>query len=115
MTIKSKIDLEDFIIRVKPILNNRQDWTGEVDVSVVSSADNPLSDDDYYGVLEFCRVMCATVPLMEKDDDLRNKAIEWIEKEDKMYHKNNSKKGKVVDRHDNVVVLSFDSETKGNS
>lgn len=115
MTIKSKIDLEDFIIRVKPILNNKQGWTGEVDVSVVSSADNPLNDEDYYGVLEFCRVMCATVPLMEHDDDLRNKAIEWIKKEDEMYEVNKNKKAKVVDRHDNVVVLSFDTETKGSS
>ena len=115
MATLDSINPEDFIIQVKPMLNPAKRWTGEVDVSVVSSKENPLNDDDYYGVLEFCRVMCATVPLMEKDDDLRNKAIEWIEKEDKMHHKNNSKKGKVVDKHDNVVVLSFDSETKGNS
>ena len=83
-------------------------WTGEVDVSVISSADNPLSDDDYYGVLEFCRVICASIPLMEKDEYLRQRAIKFLEKEDELYNKQN--KPKIVDKRDNVVVVSFKPE-----
>jgi hypothetical protein len=118
MTIKDKLRLEDFVICVRPQLTSKQEWTGEVDVSVVSSADNPLNDEDYYGLLEFCRVMCATVPLMEYDDNLRNKALNILKKEDEVYENNKAKKkAKIVDKHDNVVVVSFnaDTNTKGNA
>lgn len=110
MAIKDKLNNEDFIIQVKPTLRNDSEWTGEVDVSVITSSDNPLNDEDYYGVLEFCRVMCASIPLMERDENIRKKAIAFLQEEDKEYEKQN--KPKIVDRHDNVVVLSFDSDTK---
>ena len=74
MAIKDKINAEDFVIQVKPMLNPSGRWTGEVDVSVISSTDNPLIDEDYYGVLEFCRMICASIPLMEKDEDLKKRA-----------------------------------------
>ena len=73
MAIKDKLNNEDFIIQVKPTLRNDSEWTGEVDVSVITSSDNPLNDEDYYGVLEFCRVMCASIPLMERDENIRKK------------------------------------------
>ena len=110
MAIKDKLNNEDFIIQVKPTLKNDSEWTGEVDVSVITSSDNPLNDEDYYGVLEFCRVMCASIPLMERDENIRKKAIAFLQQEDREYEKQN--KAKIVDRHDNVVVLSFDSDTK---
>ena len=58
------------------MLNPAKRWTGEVDVSVVSSKENPLSDEDYYGVLEFCGIICANIPMMEKDASLRTKAVD---------------------------------------
>ena len=108
MTIKDKLNLEDFIIQVKPTMTEDRRWTGEVDVSVISSADNPLCDDDYYGVLEFCRVICASIPLMEKDENLRQKAIDFLQREDALYNKKHQPK--VVDKRDNVVVVSFKPE-----
>ena len=108
MTIKDKLNLEDFIIQVKPTISSDKRWTGEVDVSVISSSDNPLCDEDYYGVLEFCRVICASIPLMEKDENLRQKAIDFLQREDELYNKKH--KPKVVDKRDNVVVVSFRPE-----
>ena len=108
MTIKDKLNLEDFIIQVKPTISSDKRWTGEVDVSVISSSDNPLCDEDYYGVLEFCRVICASIPLMEKDENLRQKAIDFLQREDELYNKQN--KSKIVDKRDNVVVVSFKPE-----
>ena len=108
MTIKDKLNLEDFIIQVKPTISSDKRWTGEVDVSVISSSDNPLCDEDYYGVLEFCRVICASIPLMEKDENLRQKAIDFLQREDALYNKQN--KSKIVDKRDNVVVVSFKPE-----
>jgi len=108
MTIKDKLNLEDFIIQVKPTVSADKRWTGEVDVSVISSSDNPLCDEDYYGVLEFCRVICASIPLMEKDENLRQKAINFLQREDELHNKKHQPK--VVDKRDNVVVVSFKPE-----
>ena len=61
---------EDFVIRVRPSLNG-DEWTGEIDISIISQASNPLNDEGYNQVMHFCKMMCATIPLMEQNDDLR--------------------------------------------
>ena len=38
------IDEGDFVIRVRPT-EVEGEWTGEVDISIISQADNPLNDD----------------------------------------------------------------------
>ena len=111
MTVKGKMRDEDFVVNVRPQIDKHFKWTGEVYISIMSSEDNPLDDDDYYGVLDFCRAMCATVPLMERDEDLRLRAVDEANRNDEIP----SPKGKVVDRHDNVVVLSFEADTDGNA
>ena len=104
------INPEDFIIQVKPMLNPAKRWTGEVDVSVVSSKENPLNDEDYYGVLEFCRIICASIPMMEKDASLRTKAVDYLKQQDEIEMK--KEKPKIIDKHDNVIVVSFDRKDK---
>ena len=104
------INPEDFIIPVKPMLNPAKRWTGEVDVSVVSSKENPLNDEDYYGVLEFCRIICASIPMMEKDASLRTKAVDYLKQQDEIEMK--KEKPKIIDKHDNVIVVSFDRKDK---
>lgn len=111
----NQIRKEDFIISVRPRLDSKRVWTGEVDLSIVTSIDNPLTDDDYYGVLSFCKVVCSSVPVMEDDEYVRktleDKAMEF----DELNLVPEKKKAKVVDRHDNVVVLSFDADTEGSA
>ena len=104
------INPEDFLIQVKPMLNPAKRWTGEVDVSVVSSKENPLNDEDYYGVLEFCRIICASIPMMEKDESLRTKAVDYLKQQDKIEMQ--KEKPKIIDKHDNVIVVSFDRKDK---
>lgn len=104
------INPEDFLIQVKPMLNPAKRWTGEVDVSVVSSKENPLSDEDYYGVLEFCRIICASIPMMEKDESLRTKAVDYLRRQDEIEIE--KEKPKIIDKHDNVIVVSFDNKGK---
>ena len=104
------INPEDFLIQVKPMLNPAKRWTGEVDVSVVSSKENPLNDEDYYGVLEFCRIICASIPMMEKDASLRTKAVDYLKQQDEIEMQ--KEKPKIIDKHDNVIVVSFDRKDK---
>lgn len=113
--ILNKINREDFIIGVRPSLDSNNTWTGEINLSIVTSKDNPLDDDDYYSLLSFCKVICSSVPAMEEDEYIRKKleakATEYQDMEEAL----EDKKAKIVDRHDNVVVLSFDADTEGNA
>lgn len=104
------INPEDFLIQVKPMLNPAKRWTGEVDVSVVSSKENPMNDEDYYGVLEFCRIICASIPMMEKDEDIRTRALDYLKLQDELDNIKN--KPKIIDKQDNVIVVSFDKKKK---
>ena len=71
MSKSEDIHRGDFVIRVRPTENDGE-WTGEIDISIISQGDNPLDDESYGQVMHFCKMMCATVPIMEQDETIRN-------------------------------------------
>ena len=111
------IDETDFVIRVRPTEVNGE-WTGEVDISIISQADNPLNDEGYTQLMHFCKMMCATIPLMEQDDALRNLVHTYVmevvdEDTEPMVQENDTL---VVTGEDgNVVHLNFNSKTGGSA
>ena len=62
-----KIEDEDFIIRVRPFADDNGEWSGEIDISIMAFPNNPMDDEDYGNVMHFCKMMCATVPIMEHE------------------------------------------------
>ena len=42
-----RLDDQDIIIRMQPILDHQNNWTGDVTLQVLDSVDNPLSDRDF--------------------------------------------------------------------
>jgi|TARA_B100000085_G_scaffold166773_1_gene151690 hypothetical protein len=107
----------DFVIRVRPTEIDGE-WTGEVDISIISQADNPLNDEGYTQLMHFCKMMCATIPIMEQDESLRNLVHTYVmevvdnEDEDMLEDDNDI----IITREDgNVVHLSFGSKTKGSA
>tara|TARA_R100001129_G_scaffold172671_1_gene143530 strand:+ start:196 stop:546 length:351 start_codon:yes stop_codon:yes gene_type:complete len=108
---------EDFVIRVRPSLNG-DDWTGEIDISIISQANNPLNDEGYNQVMHFCKMMCATVPIMEQDETIRNLVhtyvMEIVDKETTVVVEEEDEL--VITKEDgNVVHLNFGSKTKGSA
>ncbi len=107
----------DFVIRVRPTEIDGE-WTGEVDISIISQADNPLNDEGYTQLMHFCKMMCATIPIMEQDESLRNLVhtyvMEVVDNEDEDMLEDDS--DIIITREDgNVVHLSFGSKTKGSA
>jgi len=68
---------DDFVVRVRPTVIDSE-WTGEVDVAIITSADNNLDDESYSQLMHFTKMMCATVPLMEQDEKLRDYVHEYV-------------------------------------
>jgi len=74
----TEINEEDFLIRVRPFADDDGTWSGEVDISIMAMPDNPLDDDDYYKVMHFAKMMCASVPVMEEVQELRDIVHEYV-------------------------------------
>ena len=112
-----QIDEEDFVIRVRPSLSG-EEWTGEIDISIISQSGNPLNDESYGQVMHFCKMMCATVPIMEADETIRNLVHTYVMEvvdNDTDYVLEEDDDVIVTKEDGNVVHLSFGSKTKGSA
>ena len=76
--LMTEVNEEDFLIRVRPFANDEGAWSGEVDISIMAMPDNPLDDEDYYKVMHFAKMMCASVPVMEESEELRDVVHEYV-------------------------------------
>jgi hypothetical protein len=76
--LMTEVNEEDFLIRVRPFANDEGAWSGEVDISIMAMPDNPLDDEDYYKVMHFAKMMCASVPVMEESEELRDIVHEYV-------------------------------------
>ena len=112
-----QIDEEDYVIRVRPSLSG-EEWTGEIDISIISQSGNPLNDESYGQVMHFCKMMCATVPIMEADETIRNLVHTYVMEvvdNDTDYVLEEDDDVIVTKEDGNVVHLSFGSKTKGSA
>lgn len=78
--LAKEVSEEDFLIRVRPFANDDGRWSGEVDISIMAMPDNPMDEEDYYQVMHFAKMMCASVPVMEEVEELRNIVHEYVTK-----------------------------------
>lgn len=111
------IEEQDFVIRVRPGVSNNE-WTGEVDIAIISQAGNPLDDEGYGQVMHFCKMMCATVPIMEMDETIRNLVHTYVMEvvdNDTDYVLEEDDDVIITKEDGNVVHLSFGSKTKGSA
>ena len=72
-----EIEDRDFVIRVRPTTSG-DEWTGEIDISIISQGGNTLNDESYGQLMHFCKMMCSTVPIMEHDETIRNMVHTYV-------------------------------------
>jgi Na+-transporting NADH:ubiquinone oxidoreductase subunit NqrA len=117
--LSKEISNEDFIIRVRPFSDDNGRWSGEVDISIMAMPDNPLVDEDYHQVMHFTKMMCASVPVMEEVEELRNIAHEYVMKvidnESDISVELEEEVGVEKTYDGNVVHLQFNTKTKGSA
>tara|TARA_A200000159_G_C7322013_1_gene339277 strand:- start:514 stop:867 length:354 start_codon:yes stop_codon:yes gene_type:complete len=113
-----QIEEEDFVIRVRPSLDG-EEWTGEIDISIISQPGNTLNDESYGQVMHFCKMMCATVPIMEADETIRNLVhtyvMEVVDNETEVEVELEEELGVEKEYDGNVVHLTFNSKTGGSA
>ena len=117
--LAKEISEEDFLIRVRPFANDDGRWSGEVDISIMAMPDNPMDEEDYYQVMHFAKMMCASVPVMEEVEELRNIVHEYVTKvldtEMDIDVELEEKAGVERTYDGNVVHLHFNTKTGGSA
>jgi len=117
--LAKEVNEEDFLIRVRPFSDDDGRWSGEVDISIMAMPDNPLDDEDYYNVMHFTKMMCASVPVMEEVEELRNIVHEYVTKvidtEMDIDVELEEKSGVEKTYDGNVVHLNFNTKTGGSA
>ena len=74
------IEPTDFMIVVRPHLDKKMKWTGEVTLKMVVDKANKLDDDDFYAMISFTKQICASVPLMEDNKIFRDETERLADK-----------------------------------
>lgn len=115
MTFDDNIEGTDFIVRVRPMMTGN-DWNGQIDMSIITSADNDLDDESYGQLLHLCKMICATVPIMENDEVFGDFVHNWVlENIDGEQTQEEDKQVDITHEDGNVVRLAFGTQTKGNA
>ena len=105
---------EDFIINVRPQLDSKRAWTGQVEINIMSSKENGLTHFDNEALFHLCTCMSALVPMMELDKDLLYEIEDFIKEMKKKDTRANDKLT-VQSKVGNVITLDFKSDTEGSA
>ena len=111
------VENEDFLIRIRPTYLASGEWTGDAEVSVITSEHNELTDEVYRGMELFVKMLLSSLPVMEKDEYVREQIYKYCEEytEELSELREEEDKGFIIrsEDDDNVIHLSFTTKTKG--
>lgn len=111
------LDEEDFVIRIHPHRDKNNKWTGDVTLGIITSDENPLSDHDFFYMMEFTNLICAVVPVMENNPNMREELECFIEEERKQVIDKEKKvqRLKKIETKGNVISIKFSDKVDGSA
>ena len=115
MSERMENNTEDYIIRVRPGLNfppgdAEATWDGTVSVDILWSEENPLADDEFGQVMNLTQMICASVPIMESDENVAKLMSDYV---DDVYNSElRDKPVGVVGSVGNVVQVNFHTKSE---
>ena len=98
----------DFVIRISPIMDDDDTWTGELNVGYLTMDENYMKEDDYVHVDIVTNMALSALPLMEEDLEFRSKLYKYTL--DAMSSTPEEHVKKVTTEHEddsNVIKLRF--------
>jgi hypothetical protein len=67
----------DFVIRISPVMDSDDTWTGELNVGYLTMDENYMKEDDYAHVDIVTNMTLSSIPLMEEDLQFRSKLYQY--------------------------------------
>jgi hypothetical protein len=115
------ITKRDFMILVTPIFED-ENWTGNVNIDVAYPKNHDLTKETYRGIDFFIRMMIGSLSIMQDNETLRETMYNYVaedypdEFEDLIEAVEDNKKSvKIEYGQDNVINLTFSSDTEGSA
>jgi len=109
MTLKNR-PASSYFIEIEPKMLDAN-WTGELEVNIITSQDNPLPEESRAHMLHLCQLVASTVALMERRPALADELEDFLNEED-AYIESQKKRYITTSTEDNVITLNFPKETK---
>ena len=100
-----KLDDQDILIRMQPILDHQNNWTGDVNLQVIDSVANPLSDRDFNDIMFFARMTLVSIDLLRSDESHTKKVYEIVRSE--MEAPKEKPPVAITSRQGNVIKVDF--------
>tara|TARA_R100001244_G_C5140278_1_gene127729 strand:- start:451 stop:828 length:378 start_codon:yes stop_codon:yes gene_type:complete len=110
----SYLSPNNFIIYVEPSFSEKDEWTGEVEVSVCYSEDNILDEDGFETLFTLTHLICSSVPFFADHPEIMSLAKSYMDKEQET-RKEGTSIASIINKRfdrDNVIKGSF---TKDNN
>jgi len=111
----------DFMILVTPIFED-ESWTGNVNIDVAYPKNHDLTKETYRGIDFFIRMMIGSLSIMQDNETLRETMYNYVAEdypddfEDLIEDaEKNNRTVKIEYGDDNVINLTFNSETEGSA
>ena len=109
-TLHKHLTPDDFVIILKPVKEDEGDmsqWTGEVQVSIVTNVqETTLSEEEFGNMLLLCNFAAASIPAMEENNFVRELIETYVQK---------NMLTLVSDDEMSTTLLTPDPDTKGNA
>ena len=67
----------DFVIRISPVMDEDDSWTGELNVGYLTMDENYMKEEDYAHVDIVTNMALSAIPLMEEDLQFRTKLYQY--------------------------------------
>ena len=104
----SEVDKNDYVIRLRPFQYDNGEWTGDVDICIVTQEKNDLSTEDYDELMHLSRMIAACVPLMEKNQELRELIHNIVKRtSDNNLEVTFPREVNKIDKKDNIITIDF--------
>jgi len=107
-------DPKDFFIQLSPLLDDKGNWVGEIDINLVVHPKSPLKQDDFDEIFKIQKLMSISLSLFEEFSHVKELA-EWSLRSRENSVSENSpvtKEPNVVESDGNVLTVDFTKHKK---
>ena len=106
-------DSNDFLIRLSPSIDENNEWDGSLGVSIVTSKDNDLGDEDFEHMIYLANIVASSIPYMETDEDFRTQLVDYTDELLDKYEEEEQDDVSELNHEGNVVKVDFRNKHQG--
>ena len=96
----------EMILCISPILDNRNNWTGELVIGTSTTGESTLNEDDHANLMHIMHMIAASIPAMEDNETVREVLSNYADASLQDTLKQHKKESAVV-KEGNVIEVNF--------